>query len=180
MGHTEEAQGRCTNGPCIRRRQGPLDQGAAVRSNLDHQRGPRLCRRMASIEPRPVAGQPGDKTASAAQASAPIQRRAVRSSARLRRRKLQSGSQRSPRSRAAFENVVGYLVVQIVENEGCDRAPPPAEIREQDFAQGGAARRLPHRPPAAGPAGHFFPAPYHPSLRFEGGTISPASFPVCI
>ena len=45
------------DGACLRRRQGAFDQGAAVRSDLDHQRGARLRGRMAALaQSQPVAG----------------------------------------------------------------------------------------------------------------------------
>ena len=72
----EEAQGRRTDGICVRRRQGAFDQGAAIRSDVDHQRGPRPCGRMARIaQSQPVAGHAGDGPAASALAASQVQRR---------------------------------------------------------------------------------------------------------
>ena len=78
-------------------RRRPVDHGAGIQPDPDHQRNPRLCRSMAQpAEPGPVAGDAGDRAAAPALAAHQFQT-SGRSSARSRRWRPRSGSPRSRR-----------------------------------------------------------------------------------
>ena len=107
----EEAQASGhAEGNRLRRGQGAFDQGAAVRPDLDHQRGPRPRGRMACAAEPAVSGRsrrrlPGCSSTGGTTSSATF----ARSSARSRRRKRRSGSPRSRRNRSSGKRLLDHL-----------------------------------------------------------------------